>query len=85
VPLLSPEIEQVVAGLYTVQVAPPGEAVTTYEVAGPPLPLPGTTVIVALASPATTVGAAGVFGAFKIHCADINVFAAGIVKFAPAA
>jgi hypothetical protein len=42
-------------------------------------------VIVALESPATTVGAAGVFGAFKIHCAVINVFAAGIVKFAPAA
>jgi hypothetical protein len=41
--------------------------------------------MVALESPETTVGAAGEFGAFKIHCAVINVFAAGIVKFAPAA
>ena len=45
----------------TVQVAPPGVAVTRYEVGVRPL-VGAVTVIVALSSPATTVGATGVFG-----------------------
>ena len=53
------------------QVAPPGEAVTTYESAAPPL-APGLTVIVALPLPAIAVGAKGTAGASNVHWA-INV------------
>jgi hypothetical protein len=45
----------------TVHVAPPGDAVTTYDVGVRP-PVGGVTVIVALSSPATTVGIPGAFG-----------------------
>ena len=41
---------------------------TTYESTGPP-PLPGLTVIVALPLAATAVGADGIAGASKVHCA----------------
>ncbi len=46
----------------TVQVAPPGEAVTVYEVGVPPV-VGAETVTVAEPSPATAVGAPGVPGA----------------------
>lgn len=45
----------------TVHVAPPGDAVTTYEVGVRPL-VGAVTVISALSSPATTVGIPGAFG-----------------------
>ena len=45
----------------TVHFAPPGVAVTSYEVGVRP-PVGAVTVIVALSSPATTVGTPGVFG-----------------------
>jgi hypothetical protein len=45
----------------TVHVAPPGDAVTTYEVGVRPLD-GAVTVMVALSSPATTVGIPGAFG-----------------------
>ena len=45
----------------TVHFAPPGVAVTSYDVGVKP-PVGAVTVIVALSSPATTVGTPGVFG-----------------------
>ena len=45
----------------TVHVAPPGDAVTTYDVGVRPLD-GAVTVMVALSSPATTVGVPGAFG-----------------------
>jgi hypothetical protein len=71
VPLVNPVIVQEVAGETTVQVAPPGEAVTVYEVGVPPEE-GATTVIVAFPSPATTVGVPGVPGAATFHTA-VNV------------
>ena len=62
VPLVSDEITHDVAGDVTVHVAPPGDAVTVYEVGVPPL-LGATTVTVAWPSPATAVGVPGVPGA----------------------
>ena len=52
-PLVNGEIEQLVAGEITVQVAPPGLAVIVYEAGAPP-PALGATVMVALESPALT-------------------------------
>ena len=50
----------------TVHFAPPGVAVTSYDVGV--LPLVGAvTVIVALSSPATTVGTPGVFGSGRAN------------------
>lgn len=51
---------QEVAGTTTVQVLPPGLAVTVYDAGAPPEP--GATVTVACPSPATAVGAGGVPG-----------------------
>ena len=53
VPLVRPVIVQEDAGEMTVHVAPPGVAVTVYEVGAPPED-GATTVIVALPSPAAT-------------------------------
>jgi len=49
----------------TVHFAPPGDAVTSYDVGVRPL-VGATTVMVALSSPATTVGATGVFGSGRV-------------------
>ena len=46
----------------TVQIFPPGDAVTVNDDGVPP-PVPAATVIVAEPSPATAVGAGGVLGA----------------------
>lgn len=67
-PLVRPVIVQDVAGETTVQVAPPGDAVTVYEVGAPP-EVGATTVIVALPSPAETVGVPGVPGAATFQIA----------------
>ena len=64
---------------------PLGDAVTVYEVAAPPDPVPGTTVTVALPLPETAVGAAGTLGALSIHCALRSVFVAGMTNEALAA
>ena len=61
-PLVNGETTHDVAGDVTVHVAPPGDAVTVYEVGVPPL-LGATTVTVAWPSPATAVGVPGVPGA----------------------
>ena len=61
-PFVKPVTAQEVAGTVTVQVAPPGEAVTVYEVGVSPLP-GGLIVTVACPStPATAVGVPGVPG-----------------------
>jgi len=60
-PLVRPATVHEVAGLVTVQVRLPGNAVTVYEAGAPPAPAP--TVTVAEPSPATAVGAGGVPGA----------------------
>ena len=70
-PLFSPVIVHEVAGEITVQVAPPGDAVTVYEVGAPPVD-GATTVIVALPSPAETVGVPGVPGTATFQIA-VNV------------
>jgi hypothetical protein len=61
VPPAKPEMVHDPDAPVTVQVAPPGVAVTRYEVGVRP-PVGGVTVIVALSSPATTVGTPGAFG-----------------------
>jgi uncharacterized membrane protein len=61
VPLVRPVMVHDPDAPVTVQVAPPGVAVTRYEVGVRP-PVGGVTVIVALSSPATTVGTPGAFG-----------------------
>jgi hypothetical protein len=61
VPAVSPSIVQEPLEPVIVQVLPPGDAVTVYEVGARP-EAGAATVIVALSSPATTVGLAGVFG-----------------------
>ena len=62
-PLVSPVIWQLESGGVTVQLAPPGAAVTMYEVGTPPDPL--TTVIVTEASPPCAVGVPGAPGAIS--------------------
>ena len=74
----SGEIVQVSAGAYTVQLAPPGDAVIVYVVASPPAPVPGLTVTTALPSPATADGAEGIFGNAIVHCAVSWVLTTGI-------
>jgi hypothetical protein len=59
---------QEVAGDITVHVAPPGDAVTVYEVGAPPVE-GATTEIVAFPSPAETVGVPGVPGAATFQIA----------------
>ena len=66
--MVSGEIEQLVAGEITRHVAPPGLAVTVYEVGAPP-PTPGATVIVALESAAVTDEMVGALGGAMSHCA----------------
>lgn len=61
VPLVNPVTVQEPKAPVPVQVAPPGLAVTVYEVPGSP-PLPAVTVTVAWPSPATAVGAFGTAG-----------------------
>ena len=61
VPAVKPEMVQDPDAPVTVHVAPPGDAVTTYDVGVRP-PVGGVTVIVALSSPETTVGIPGAFG-----------------------
>ena len=62
VPAVKPVIVHDPDAPVTVHFAPPGVAVTSYEVGVKP-PVGAVTVIVALSSPATTVGTPGVFGA----------------------
>jgi hypothetical protein len=71
VPLVSPVMVQEVAGEMNVHVAPPGDAVTVYDVGTPPEE-GATTVIVAFPSPAETVGVPGVPGAATFQIA-VNV------------
>jgi hypothetical protein len=78
VPLVNGEIEQVVAGAVTVQVAPPGEAVTRYELGAPPVAA-AATVIVAPPSVPVTDEIVGVAGAAIFHCAITVSFAEPIV------
>ena len=54
----------------TLQVRPPGEAVTTYDAGAPPEP--AATVTVACASPATAVGAGGVPGAVSTGVTEFD-------------
>ena len=61
VPAVKPVIVHDPDAPVTVHFAPPGVAVTSYEVGVKP-PVGAVTVIVALSSPATTVGTPGVFG-----------------------
>jgi hypothetical protein len=65
---------QEVAGEITVHVAPPGDAVTVYEVGVPP-EVGATTVIVAFPSPTETVGVPGVPGAATFQIAVKVTFA----------
>ena len=58
---MSGEITQEVAGETTVQVAPPGDAVTTYEVGVPPVD-GATTWIEALPFPGVIIGFPGLPG-----------------------
>jgi len=60
-PLVRPVTVHEVAGLVTVQVRLPGNAVTVYDAGAPPVP--AATVTVADPSPATAVGTSGVPGA----------------------
>jgi hypothetical protein len=62
VPAVSPVMVHDPEAPVTVHFAPPGVAVTSYEVGVKP-PVGAITVIVALSSPETTVGTPGVFGA----------------------
>jgi hypothetical protein len=66
-----PVIVQEVADEITVQVAPPGDAVTVYDVGAPPED-GATTVIVAFPSPEDTVGVPGVPGTATFQIA-VNV------------
>ena len=61
VPAVKPEIVHDPDAPVTVHFAPPGVAVTSYDVGVTP-PDGAVTVIVALSSPATTEGTPGVFG-----------------------
>lgn len=61
VPAVKPVIVHNPDAPVTVHFAPPGDAVTSYDVGVTP-PVGAVTVIVALSSPATTVGTPGVFG-----------------------
>ena len=61
-PLVRPVTVHEVAGLVTVQVRLPGNAVTVYEAGAPPVP-ESVTLTVADPSPATAVGVSGVPGA----------------------
>ena len=64
VPGVSGLMTQDVCGGCTVQLPPPEDAVTVYDVIGPPVfGLGGVTVIVAKPAPATATGAPGVLGA----------------------
>lgn len=62
VPSVRPVTSQLVRGEVTVQVAPPGPAVTVYEVGVPPLPAETVTVTLPEALPTTAVGVPGVPG-----------------------
>ena len=62
VPARKPLIVHAPDAPVTVHVAPPGVAVTTYDVGVSP-PVGAVTVIVACSPPATTVATPGVFGA----------------------
>jgi hypothetical protein len=84
VPFVKPRITHDVAGEITVQLPPPDDAVTTYEVGAPPL-LDAATVIVALPSPPTAVTLLGEAGAAIVQTAvSVKLFAV-IVYSAPAA
>lgn len=61
VPFVNPVTTHELAGEVTVHVAPPGAAVTRYDVTGPP-PAPGATDTVALALPARAEVTDGVAG-----------------------
>jgi hypothetical protein len=78
VPFVSGEMEHEVFGAYTVHVAPPGEAVTTYELGAPPL-LFGATEIVTPESEPVTEEIVGVSGTAIFHCAITVAFADPIV------
>ena len=67
----------------TVQVFPPGDAVTVYADGVPPLP--ALTVIVAEPSPATAVGAGGVPGAASSAIVETRLVAWFAMKSVPLA
>jgi hypothetical protein len=77
VPFDNGEIEQAVAGAITAQVAPPGEAVTVYELGAPPFP--AARVIVAPPSVAVADEMAGVAGIAIFHCAITVELAPAII------
>lgn len=73
-PFVRPVTTHEVAGASAVQVAPPGEAITRYDVTAPP-PDPAATDTVAAPLPASTPETAGVAGAFApgVKGADVAV------------
>ena len=73
-PFVSPVTVHDVAGDVTVHDAPPGDAVTVYEVGVPPDD-GAAIVIVALPSPGVTVGVPGVPGAATFQMASKVTFA----------
>ena len=75
VALVNPVTVHEVAGEVTVQVAPPGDAVTVYEVGLGPV-LGGTIVTVAEELPATAVGVPGVLGGLELITNDTSLVAA---------
>ena len=69
---------QLVPGTVTVQVPPPGEAVTVYEEGVPPV-VGATTVIVADPLPGVAIGVPGIPGAAILHCAIKVLFPVTLV------
>jgi hypothetical protein len=84
VPFVKGEIEQEVAGAITVHVAPPGEAVTRYELGAPPVAAAATVIVAPPSEPVTAV-MVGVTGSAIFHCAITVAFADPIVVAKPAA
>jgi hypothetical protein len=84
VPFVNGEIEHDVAGALTVHVAPPGDAVTTYEAGAPP-PAFAARVIVAPPSDPVTDEIVGTRGIAIFHCAITVEFVKPIVVANPAA
>ena len=84
VPFVNGEIEHDGFGAITVQVAPPGDAVTTYEAGAPP-PAFAATVIVAPPSNPVTDEIVGTSGIAIFHCAITVEFVEPIVVANPAA
>ena len=73
VPFVRGAIVQLVPGATTVQVAPPGDAVTVYEEGVPPV-AGAAIVIVAEPFPGAAVGVPGMPGVEMVHCAVSVMF-----------